>query len=54
MAGEGSSHDTQGPLFWGCRPGGHGAVMVRQVTVTSTAVVFTKDLPEKEPALKAE
>ena len=29
-------------------------MMVRQVTVTTMAVVFTGNLPEEDPALKAE
>lgn len=35
---------------WGCPPGGHGAVTVRQMTVTAIAVAtgFTK----KDPAVE--
>ena len=31
---EAEPHQGQVVLVWGCGPGGHGVVMVRQVTVT--------------------
>ena len=49
---EAEAHDGCDVQVWECPPGGHGAVMVRQVTVTSTAVVFTEDPAEEDPALE--
>ena len=46
---EEAAHVELGVTTWGCRPGGHGVVTFRQVMVTSTAVVFPKDPPEKDP-----
>ena len=49
---EAEAHDGHDVQVRGCPPGGLGAVMVRQVTVPSTAVVFPEDPPEKGPALE--
>lgn len=38
--GGAAAHGKHGVTIWGCPLGAHGAVMVRKVTVTSTAVVF--------------
>ena len=52
QAGE-AAHLDPADQAWGCPPGGHGTVTVRQITVTAIALA-TENSPKKDPAVEGE